>query len=90
MAGALLMHFSYKLLEFVCLWCHSTVSLGHYLGIWDLVFAHVSGVVYADIRKRFFTQMVVGHWNSLSREAVTAPSLLNFQEHLDNALRLVV
>ncbi|GAB0207904.1 mitochondrial enolase superfamily member 1 [Grus japonensis] len=39
-----------------------------------------------DIRKRFFTERVVGHWNRLPREAVTAPSLTEFKKHLDNAL----
>ncbi|GAB0195585.1 hypothetical protein GRJ2_002023800 [Grus japonensis] len=39
-----------------------------------------------DIRKRFFTERVVGHWNRLPREVVTAPSLTEFRKHLDNAL----
>ncbi|GAB0196817.1 mitochondrial enolase superfamily member 1 [Grus japonensis] len=39
-----------------------------------------------DIRKRFFTERVVGHWNRLPREAVTAPSLTEFKKHLDNTL----
>jgi len=39
-----------------------------------------------DIRKRFFTERVIGHWNRLLRELVTAPSLSEFKEHLDNAL----
>ncbi|KFW78792.1 hypothetical protein N305_04956, partial [Manacus vitellinus] len=39
-----------------------------------------------DIRKRFFTQRVVGHWNRLPRAVVTAPSLKEFKKHLDNAL----
>ena len=51
------------------------------------------------IRKRFFTgcevggevvlhwEWVVGHWNRLLREVVTAPSLLEFKKHLDNAVR---
>ncbi|KFW94930.1 hypothetical protein N336_07098, partial [Phalacrocorax carbo] len=39
-----------------------------------------------DIRKKFFTQRVVEHWNRLPREAVTAPSLTLFKNHLDIAL----
>ena len=43
-----------------------------------------------DIRKRFFTQRVVEHWNRLLREAVMAPSLMVFKKHLDSALRHMV
>ncbi|XP_074965174.1 uncharacterized protein LOC142064309 [Phalacrocorax aristotelis] len=43
-----------------------------------------------DIRKRFFPQRVVERWNRLPREAVTAPSLMIFRKHLDNALRDMV
>ena len=39
-----------------------------------------------DIRKRLFTEGVVGHWNRLPREVVTAPSLTEFKKCLDNAL----
>lgn len=35
-----------------------------------------------DIRKNSFTESIVGHWNMLPREAVSAPSLLEFKEHL--------
>lgn len=39
------------------------------------------------IMKKFFTERVDRHWNSLSRDVVTAPSLLNFEKDLDNAFR---
>ena len=42
------------------------------------------------IRKRFFTDRVVAHWNRLPREVVTAPSLSEFKNHFDCALRHVV
>ncbi|KFW88387.1 hypothetical protein N305_02103, partial [Manacus vitellinus] len=39
-----------------------------------------------DIRKRFFTQRVVGHWNRFPREVVTAPSLTEFKKPLSDTL----
>jgi len=39
-----------------------------------------------DIRKTFFTIRVVGHWHSLPREAVDAPSLETFKVRLDSTL----
>jgi len=39
-----------------------------------------------DLRKHFFTEWVIKHWNSLSREVVDAPSLSVYKRHLDNAL----
>ncbi|KFQ92908.1 hypothetical protein Y956_13579, partial [Nipponia nippon] len=43
-----------------------------------------------DVRKKFFTQRVVRHWNRLPREAVHALSLAVFKARLDGALSNLV
>ena len=43
-----------------------------------------------DIRRKFFTPMVVTHWNRLPREVVDAPSLEAFKARLDVALGSLV
>ena len=43
-----------------------------------------------DIRRKFFTQRVVMHWNRLPKEAVDAPSLEAFKDRLDVALGSLV
>ena len=43
-----------------------------------------------DIRRKFFTQMVVTHWNRLHKEVVDAPSLEAFKARLDVALGSLV
>ena len=43
-----------------------------------------------DIRRNFFTQRVVMHWNRLPKEAVDAPSLEAFKARLDVALDSLV
>ena len=44
------------------------------------------GRLRLDIRRKFFTQRVVMHWNRLTKDVVDAPSLKAFNTRLDVAL----
>ena len=43
-----------------------------------------------DMRRKFFTQRLVTHWNRLPKEVVDAPSLEAFKARLDVALGSLV
>ena len=54
------------------------------------VFELCQGRFRLDIRRKFFSQRVVTHWNRLPKEVVDAPYLDTFKDRLDVALGSLV
>ena len=48
------------------------------------------GKIRLDVRKKFFTQRLLRHWNRLPREVIDVPSVGAFKARLDGALHSLI
>ena len=65
-------------------------SYFEHLNVYKRYFKLRQGRFKLDIRRKFFTQRVVTHWDRLPKEVVDAPSLEAFKARLDVALGSLV
>lgn len=60
------------------------------LALAGAVFKLYKGKFSLDIRKKFFSESVIGHWNHLPMEAVESLILDMFKKRLDVALSAMI
>ena len=68
----------------------NSVAEGHVPGGWNGGCRGRGDIFRLDIRKKFSSKKVVGHWHRLPRGAMESPSLEVFKKNRDVALRDMV